>query len=72
MADPRPVPHDDVDSAVRDAGAILLVIGVVLSGQTQGLTAKMQEALANLAGLGACRAETAAMLLDKAVGVARV
>ena len=71
MAEPRPVPHDDANSAMRDAGDVLLVIGVVLANQPGDLTAKMREALATLARLGECRAEAAAMLLDKAEGGAR-
>ena len=71
MGDPLPVPYDDAGCAVRDAGDVLLVIGMVLATQPGELTAKMQEALATLARLGECRAEAAAMLLDKAEGGAR-
>ena len=71
MTDPRTGPRDGVDSAVRDAGDILLVIGVVLANQPGDLTAKMQEALATLARLGECRIEAATALLDKSEGGAR-
>ena len=49
----------------------MLAVGVVLADQPGEMTAKMQEALATIAKLGQCRAEAAAMLLDKAEGGAR-